>query len=268
MSRVRTSSSAASEEVELPVVRDGELATVLRGEVLDKLTRAPALYTEATLLADMEHASKFVDDPSFRKALRRTSGLGTPATQAATIEGLKHDGLIELEKRSIRPTEKGRLLIQWLPPETYSIERTARWETELSLIEKTGDSAPFMAEVRAEVQRTVAALRTLPAPPPLSSAAAEPARSSGEFMSGAPSDKMRELAEKIEKRTGRPLPPEVLTSFQACRKFLDEHASAMSAPSPKALDFADTIAKRKGVKVPPAALKDASKLSDWINKNR
>ena len=50
-------------------------------------TRPPARYSEATLLGAMEGAGKLVDDDELREAMQE-KGLGTPATRAATIEGL------------------------------------------------------------------------------------------------------------------------------------------------------------------------------------
>ena len=56
-------------------------------EVKDLMTRPPARYTEATLLSAMEGAGKLIDDEELRDAMA-AKGLGTPATRAATIEGL------------------------------------------------------------------------------------------------------------------------------------------------------------------------------------
>ncbi|MEN9670752.1 MAG: hypothetical protein RL018_1029, partial [Pseudomonadota bacterium] len=50
-------------------------------------TRPPARYSEATLLGAMEGAGKTIDDDELREAMQE-KGLGTPATRAATIEGL------------------------------------------------------------------------------------------------------------------------------------------------------------------------------------
>src|SRR5690606_34985341 len=50
-------------------------------------TKPPARYSEATLLSAMEGAGKLVEDDELREAMSER-GLGTPATRAATIEGL------------------------------------------------------------------------------------------------------------------------------------------------------------------------------------
>jgi DNA topoisomerase-3 len=50
-------------------------------------TKPPARFTEATLLTAMEGAGKLIEDEELREAMSER-GLGTPATRAATIEGL------------------------------------------------------------------------------------------------------------------------------------------------------------------------------------
>ena len=77
----------AAEKDELVGVSQGEDATTEVIDVLDKETKPPARYTESTLLAAMEGAGKTIDDDELREAMSER-GLGTPATRAATIEGL------------------------------------------------------------------------------------------------------------------------------------------------------------------------------------
>ena len=54
---------------------------------MTKQTRPPPRHTEATLLGAMESAGRDIADEELRAAMR-DSGLGTPATRAATIETL------------------------------------------------------------------------------------------------------------------------------------------------------------------------------------
>lgn len=254
----------------LPPVKDGELALVTGVAVLSKATRPPAPYTEASLLADMENAGKFVEDANYRKVLKRTAGLGTPATQASIIEGLKRDGLVQLEKRELWPTEKAETLISWLPEEAYSVVRTAQWETELSLIEQTGEGDAFIRKLSSEVRDLVGRLRGAPAAPPLKNAPA-PVSGGGEgaprAAGGKPTEKMVALARDMGGRAGKRIPKAIETDFEACRAFIDE-LMKNPPPSEKALAFADAIAKRKGVEVPKSARKTATALSAWIDANK
>ena len=69
------------------------------------VTKPPARYTEATLLSAMEGAGKLVEDEELREAMR-AKGLGTPATRAAMIEGLIHDGYVTRQGRDMIATAK------------------------------------------------------------------------------------------------------------------------------------------------------------------
>src|SRR5690606_5692138 len=56
-------------------------------------TRPRPRLTESTLLSFMESAGKYVEDEELAEAMKER-GLGTPATRAATIEGLLQDKYI------------------------------------------------------------------------------------------------------------------------------------------------------------------------------
>ena len=65
-------------------------------------TKPPPRLGEASLLAAMEGAGKLIDDDALREAIK-DSGLGTPATRAATIERLIEVGYVVRDGRSLRP---------------------------------------------------------------------------------------------------------------------------------------------------------------------
>lgn len=259
-----------TEEAILPVIKNGEHARVRKIKVVEKKTRPPVPYTEATLLADMEGAAKFVEDPAFKKVLKRTTGLGTAATQASIIEGLKSSGLIYAEKKHILPCDKGVALIDWLPPECYDVVRTARWETELAMIEKTGEDFHFLQAMRTDTARIVELLKTrgpmAQVPASVAEAAASAPRGNAD-PKGPPTEKMLSYAESIATKLSVKLPKEARQDFVACRQFIDQHTNEM-APSPKAVSYAESIAKSKGVDLPEATKKSAKKLSAWIDTHK
>lgn len=76
-------------------------------------TRPPARYSEATLLGAMEGAGKTVEDDELREAMQE-KGLGTPATRAATIEGLINEKYMLREGRELIPTAKAFQLMTLL----------------------------------------------------------------------------------------------------------------------------------------------------------
>jgi DNA topoisomerase-3 len=54
-----------------------------------KETRPPARYNEGILIEAMQNAWRFVDDEVLRERLKAAKGIGTPATRAEIIGGLK-----------------------------------------------------------------------------------------------------------------------------------------------------------------------------------
>ncbi|NMM81121.1 DNA topoisomerase III [Acidovorax sp. SRB_14] len=122
-------------------------------------TKPPARYSEATLLGAMESAGKQVEDESMREAMQE-KGLGTPATRAATIEGLLAEKYMLREGREIIPTAKAFQLMTLLRglgvKELSRADLTGEWEYKLAQMEKGQLSrATFMAEIAAMTERMV-----------------------------------------------------------------------------------------------------------------
>ncbi|MDE6589466.1 MAG: DNA topoisomerase III, partial [Oscillospiraceae bacterium] len=140
---------AKSEE---PAQARPELAEGQRLEGADAIlkqgtTSPPARFTEDTLLSAMEHAS--AEDFAALESVERT-GLGTPATRAATIEKLVRPGFVERKKKQLVPTEKGLALAWAMPDQLKSAKLTAEWEDRLGAVER-GELSPedFMAGITA-----------------------------------------------------------------------------------------------------------------------
>ncbi len=132
----------------LPPVEAGQEWLVSKVAVKEGETKPPPRYSESALLGAMETAGKFVEDEELRQRMK-DSGLGTPATRAATIERLIKVGYLEREKKALVPTGKGRALISLLGDSTLaSPELTARWEERLAKMEKGAvDRAGFMSDI-------------------------------------------------------------------------------------------------------------------------
>ncbi|MGE4080728.1 MAG: DNA topoisomerase, partial [Reyranella sp.] len=73
----------------LPTLRDGEPARLHDPIVEAKETKPPPRYNEGTLIEAMQNAWRFVDDEVLRDRLKEAKGIGTPATRAEIIGGLK-----------------------------------------------------------------------------------------------------------------------------------------------------------------------------------
>ncbi len=123
-------------------------------------TRPPARYSEATLLGAMEGAGKTIDDDELREAMQE-KGLGTPATRAATIEGLIAEKYMLREGRELIPTAKAFQLMTLLrglgAEELSKAELTGEWEYKLAQMEHGKLSREtFMAEIATMTERLVA----------------------------------------------------------------------------------------------------------------
>jgi DNA topoisomerase III len=91
----------------LPALRNGETAQLHNPTIEDKATRPPPRYNEGTLIEAMQNAWRFVDDEVLRERLKEAKGIGTPATRAEIIGGLKKQTFLIAEGKNIVPTETG-----------------------------------------------------------------------------------------------------------------------------------------------------------------
>lgn len=91
----------------LPVMKHGETAQLQNPKVEDKETRPPPRYNEGTLIQAMQNAWRFVEDETLRDRLKEAKGIGTPATRAEIIGGLKRQDFLVAQGKNIIPTETG-----------------------------------------------------------------------------------------------------------------------------------------------------------------
>ncbi len=140
-------------------VKPGELVAVETVDPKGLKTRPPARYSEATLLGAMEGAGKTIEDDELREAMQE-KGLGTPATRAATIEGLIAEKYMLREGRELIPTAKAfqlMTLLRGLGVEELSrADLTGEWEHKLKQMEQGQLSREsFMADIAAMTERLV-----------------------------------------------------------------------------------------------------------------
>src|SRR5207248_925433 len=145
-------SAGENGEESLVSIKPNEPAKVLDVEITENETKPPPRFNEATLLTAMEGAGKLVEDEELREAMRE-KGLGTPATRAAIIEGLIHDGYVTRQGRELIATAKGMALITLLRgigvTELCSPEMTGEWESKLKRMEKGAmKRRDFMGHIR------------------------------------------------------------------------------------------------------------------------
>ncbi len=154
-SKSKDQDDSEQEEVEVnepfSIDPQGEVRCV-NAVVKEKDTQPPKAYTEGTLLKAMESAGKQIEDEDVRDAMK-DSGLGTPATRAATIERLKNVGYVEMNGKRVQVTQKGRMAIELIRAAGVELltspEMTGMWERRLNEISRgTASNEQFMENVK------------------------------------------------------------------------------------------------------------------------
>lgn len=121
------------QDAALPLITEGQTFENVSAALVEKSTHPPKPFTEDTLLTAMERAGNDSYEADADDVEKK--GIGTPATRAATIEGLVKREYIQRKKKQILPTEKGIHLIEIIPDSLKSAKTTAEWETVLQHIE-------------------------------------------------------------------------------------------------------------------------------------
>ena len=135
----------------LPDVKKDDTVMVKEAHTIEKETKPPLPYNEATLLTAMENAGKNTDDEQLKEKMKEY-GLGTPATRAAIIERLIEVGYIQRKGKALIPDIKGKQLISIVPEEMRSPVTTGKWEKGLGSIAKGNMQAEkFMASINRYV---------------------------------------------------------------------------------------------------------------------
>ena len=160
----KEAAGADEESPNLPPLEKNERIWAKDVEVKGKATQPPPRFTEATLLTAMEGAGKLIDDEELREAMSER-GLGTPATRAATIEGLLAEEYLHRNGRELQPTAKAFSLLfaleQLKVDEIRSPELTGEWEYKLKEIEQGRLSRDeFMSHIVTQTQVMVERIKT------------------------------------------------------------------------------------------------------------
>jgi len=209
----------------LPGLRDGETAVLSNPKIEDKQTRPPPRYNEGTLIEAMQNAWRFVDDEILRERLKQAKGIGTPATRAEIIGGLKKQGFLIAEGKHIVPTEAGLALfgvLERADPALVDPGVTAQLECLLD------DVVVGRQEMVGAIDAVCDVARRIIGKLSEGGAAGAPALpgASGENGAGSfpPTPAMKRFADSLARQKGIRPPPGYQTSISICGKFLKEHA--------------------------------------------
>jgi DNA topoisomerase-3 len=238
----------AEAEQMLPQLVDGEPATLTRPRVDAKKTQPPPRYNEGTLVDAMQNAWRFVTDDTLRERLKEAKGIGTPATRAEIIKGLKRQNLLTVDPGMTAVWEmrldeiitgrahfKGVIdeiaaeaakLIQVLCRHTgalLDLNRTAATVTRRARgeVETKRNRGRVAMEISGSTRLKAKSLRTR------KTKAATPKRRvarASAVPSSSPTARMVTFAEKLAKEKRVSLPADYAKDFEICRRFLDEHA--------------------------------------------
>jgi DNA topoisomerase-3 len=148
----------------LAVGQTGQCSAV---DITKEKTKPLPLYTEATLLKDLQRVAKYVKDPAIRQLLKdkdadkagEQGGIGTPATRAAMLETLQKRNFYVVEKKKLIPTDLGLQFIQALPDIATTPDMTALWheqQTRIEAGELTVDA--FLDELEAFIAKQVSSI--------------------------------------------------------------------------------------------------------------
>ena len=151
------------DQQQLPAIEKGEQATPSEVSAPARQTKPPKRLNDASMLGMMETAGRLVEDDEAREAMKE-SGLGTPATRAATLERLIEVGYASRDKRALIPTAKGISLITLLGDHPLaSPQLTGDWEHALSRIEAGElELGAFIASIFEFCSQIVEGITALP----------------------------------------------------------------------------------------------------------
>jgi DNA topoisomerase III len=264
----------------LPQLQNGETVQLQNPKIEDKETRPPPRFNEGTLIEAMQNAWRFVEDEVLRDRLKEAKGIGTPATRAEIIGGLKKQGFLIAQGKLIVPTEVGLSLFGILKradPALVDPGVTAQLECLLDdVVVGKQEMVGAIDAVCGVAQRIIDKLMEGAAVegPPLLGATVGNGGSAY-----PPMPAMKRFADSLVRRNGIKPPPGYKTSMSICGAFLKQHAPKKSdgegtekpeqkSVSPAQLLCAKQIASGQGVVIPDEAKSNSAAMAAWIDAHK
>jgi DNA topoisomerase III len=174
-------------------------------------------------------AWRFVEDQALRERLKEAKGIGTPATRAEIIRGLKAQDFLIANGKHIVPTERGLSLfavLEQADPALVDPGVTAQMERLLDeVLIGQQEMVGAIDAVCAQASRIIGRLQ-------------EGTRSGRASLLGVarergadrpPTPAMKRFVDRLAQQQGVQPPRGYATSSTACRAFLDQHAPKKDA---------------------------------------
>jgi DNA topoisomerase III len=228
----------------------------------------------------MQNAWRFVDDEVLREHLKEAKGIGTPATRAEIIGGLKKQDFLIARGKNIVPTEAGLSLfgiLKQADPALVDPGVTAQLECLLDdVVVGKQEMIGAIDAVCDVAQRIIGKLMEGAAtggPPLLGAAVGNGAAAY------PPTPAMKRFADSLARQNGIKPPLGYKTSISICGAFLKQHAPKKAdsktaggldprPASPAQLLYDKKIALGKGVVIPDDAKANSAAMAAWIDSNK
>jgi DNA topoisomerase III len=242
----------------LPPLADGEESVLREPKVEAKRTVPPPRYNEGTLIDAMQNAWRFVENKPMRERLKEAKGIGTPATRAEIIKGLKRQNLLAADGKLVVPTAAGLQLFELLrsaAPALVDPGTTAQWEMHLdAVVTARADFRAVIDDIAAEAEKLIAILRQRPkggvdlqATPP---AKTNDRKQAGSKAGGAPKSPRKSRSAEDSASAKPKRPRKAKASASAAQTSQTPPATRNPAPTARMVSYAQQLAKAKGVSLP------------------
>ncbi len=266
---------AVADETEetLPPLTDGEMSRLTEPRVDAKRTQAPPRYNEGTLIDAMQNAWRFVENPAARERLKEAKGIGTPATRAEIIKGLKKQSLLAADGKWVVPTSAGLQLFEALrnaAPALVDPGTTAEWEMQLdAVVTGKADHRQVIDAIAADAEKLIGGLKqrtcgavNLAAAPAKPEARKRRSRKPAAEKDGTAPTKSsrRRLASSNPKRPRRSKAAQMGGAPETS-------AAKRAAPTARMIAYAEKLAKTKKLPLPPGYAQDFQACRRFLDQN-
>jgi DNA topoisomerase-3 len=210
----------------------------------------------------MQNAWRFVKDAGLRDRLKEAKGIGTPATRADIIKGLKRQNLLAADGKFVVPTSAGLQIFELLrgaAPSLVDPATTATWEMRLDdIVSGRTDFRAVIDGIAGMAEQLIGALRGHPGNTvDLSLATATTSRGRRQPRAQRRTSKGPPAARAPrQRRSSKPgrsaAPTEIAPTSVPSRPIM----TGGSPPTAKMVAYAKSLAENKKVKLPPRYAQD------------
>ena len=251
-------------EQTLPPLSDGEVVALTDPKVEAKKTQPPPRYSEGTLVEAMQNAWRFVKDLGLRDRLKEAKGIGTPATRAEIIKGLKRQNLLAADGKFVVPTPAGLQIFELLrgaAPSLVDPATTATWEMHLDdIVSGHTDFRVVIDGIAAMAGQLIEVLRGTPGSTvdlsPATAAAGRGRRQPRAAARRRPSKEPLAARAPRQRRSAKHAQPTASAGIAPQKPPHHSGKTGGTPPTAKMVAYAKSLAGNKKVRLPPGYAQD------------